>query len=95
MRATEEMVQVAITSRRGGAFGNCRAAPGRRAAPAASRNEHLAALGQELRAALGTKVDLRQTSSGRGRIVIHFTSHEEFDRLRAHLSGRQSQSHAG
>lgn len=45
------------------------------------RGKHLASLEQQFRAALGTKVDVRETSSGRGKIVIHFTSHEEFDRL--------------
>jgi ParB family chromosome partitioning protein len=38
--------------------------------------------------ALGTKVDLKQMAKGRGRITFHFTSHEEFDRLRAILSGQ-------
>ena len=55
--------------------------------PRAARSEHLAALEQQLRGALGTKVELRQTAKGRGRIVIHFSSHEEFDRLHAHLCG--------
>jgi len=96
VRAIEELVQTALACCEAGPLAIVGAvAEDRRARPAAPRSEHLAALGQELRAALGTKVDLRQTASGRGRIVIHFTSHEEFDRLRAHLSGRQSQSHAG
>lgn len=47
-----------------------------------SRNEQIAALEQELRTALGTKVDLSQTAKGRGRITIHFKNHEEFERLR-------------
>ena len=50
---------------------------GRRAAASSS-----AALEQELRTALGTKVDLKQRAAGRGQIVIHFTSPEEFERLR-------------
>ena len=48
-------------------------------------NEHLAALEQEFRAALGTKVKLTHTSRGRGKLVIHFSSHEEFERLRQHI----------
>jgi hypothetical protein len=40
----------------------------------------------EFRAALGTQVEVRQTAEGRGRIVIHFGSHEEFERLRAQLN---------
>ncbi len=50
---------------------------------------HLAPLEEELRMALGTKVDLRQSAKGRGKITIHFTSHEEFDRLQALLTGSE------
>lgn len=39
-------------------------------------------LEQELRMALGTKVEIKQSTKGRGKILVHFTSHEEFDRLR-------------
>jgi ParB family chromosome partitioning protein len=45
------------------------------------RNEQLAALEQELRTSLGTKVDLSQSAKGRGRITIHFRNHDEFLRL--------------
>ena len=47
-----------------------------------TQNEHLASLEQDVRASLGTKVEIRQGSRGRGKIVIHFNSHEEFDRIR-------------
>ena len=50
------------------------------------RNEQVASLEQELRTALGTKVDLSQTAKGRGKITIHFKSHEEFERLRQLLT---------
>jgi ParB family chromosome partitioning protein len=56
---------------------------------------HAAALEQELRSALGTKVDLKSKAGGRGQIVIHFASHEEFERLRAHLAGRTHKSKVG
>ena len=49
--------------------------------------EHTAQIEEQLRLALGTKVDLRQTAKGRGRITIHFKNHGEFDRLRAILCG--------
>jgi ParB family chromosome partitioning protein len=48
--------------------------------------EQVAALEQELRTALGTKVDLSQTAKGRGRITIHFKNHDEFARLRQLLN---------
>ena len=42
----------------------------------------LTALEEQLRLALGTKIDLRQTAKGRGRITIHFKNNDEFERLR-------------
>lgn len=70
---------------------------GGRRPPRKARNQHLAALEQELRAALGTKVDLRQTSQGRGKFVIHFKTHDEFQRLHDLLcaGGGRSQSNVG
>lgn len=57
---------------------------------APARSEHLATMEQQLRLALGTKVDLRQTTKGRGRITIHFKSNEEFERLKAMLTDDRS-----
>jgi ParB family chromosome partitioning protein len=51
------------------------------------RNEQIAFLEQELRTALGTKVDLSQTAKGKGKITVHFKSHEEFSRLQQILMG--------
>lgn len=51
------------------------------------RPSNLSSLEQEFRTALGTKVDMRQGAKGRGRIVIHFTSADEFERLHAWLCG--------
>lgn len=56
------------------------------AAKTRTRSDQVASLEQELRRALGTKVDIRQNAKGRGKIVIQFTSHDEFDRLRAILT---------
>jgi ParB family chromosome partitioning protein len=55
--------------------------------PSRTRSEHLASLEQQLRGALGTKVDVRLGSKGRGRIVVHFSNNAEFNRLRQQLSG--------
>ena len=57
------------------------------ARPVRSRSGHIAQLEQEFRSALGAKVSIRQTSEGRGKIVIPFSSHEEFERLRDLLCG--------
>ena len=85
MRATEQAVQDRIHSLDGDelrivdAEGNSRPV-------ARPRNEQIASLEQELRTALGTKVDLSQTAKGRGKITIHFKNHDEFARLRQLLT---------
>ncbi len=53
---------------------------------ATTTSDQVAALEQELRMALGTKVEIRQTSRGRGRIIVHFANHAEFERLRDRLN---------
>jgi ParB family chromosome partitioning protein len=51
-----------------------------------TRAGQIASLEQELRTSLGTKVEIKQLSRGRGKIVIHYRTAEEFDRLREQLS---------
>lgn len=65
------------------------------AKPARAGRHHLTALEQEFRTALGTKVDVRQNIKGRGRIVIHFSGPEEFERLHDCLCGVESRRKAG
>jgi ParB family chromosome partitioning protein len=50
-----------------------------------TRAGQIASLEQELRTVLGTKVEIKQLSRGRGKIVIHYRTSEEFDRLREQL----------
>jgi ParB family transcriptional regulator, chromosome partitioning protein len=52
-----------------------------------TRSGQVSSLEQELRLALGTRVEIRPASRGRGRIVVHFSSEEEFDRIRVLLTG--------
>ena len=60
------------------------------------RSDQVAALETELRVAMGTKVDIKEGTRGRGKIVIHFTSLAEFDRIRQHLAqGNEPQEAAG
>ncbi len=59
-----------------------------------TKTDQIASLEQELRIALGTKVEIKQTARGRGRMIIHFSSADEFDRIRAgfgrgELDGRE------
>jgi hypothetical protein len=63
--------------------------------PVRPTSEHVAALEQELRAALGVKVAIRQGRGGRGRLVIQFRNHEEFDRVRQHIVGPGKTAAAG
>ena len=60
--------------------------------PRAAQN---AALETELQKALGTKVELRQTAKGKGRITIHFASGEEFERLREMLVSQPTSQATG
>lgn len=50
-----------------------------------TNSDQVVSLERELRLALGAKTEIRQGTRGRGRIVIHFAGHDEFERLRALL----------
>ena len=78
VRDVERMVQEKISELDGEIL------PFPSAAPAKTRpnkNVQIAALEQDLRRALGTKIEVKKTARGRGRIVIHFANTDEFDRL--------------
>jgi ParB family chromosome partitioning protein len=97
VRQTESLVQQAIDAADGRPL-RVIAPDGGKSPRPRTQNEHLAALEQQLRAALGTKVTITHNARGRGKLVIHFRSHEEFERLRRHLtdaSGPQPQTRAG
>jgi len=51
-----------------------------------NKDAQVASLEQEFRRALGTKVDIKQSSKGKGTLTIHFLGHEEFERLRTLLN---------
>lgn len=57
-----------------------------------AKSPHVTNLEAELKFALGTKVDINETGGGKGKIVIHFNSHIEFERLRRSLSGQTNSS---
>lgn len=58
------------------------------------RPAHLTDLEQQLRIALGTKIEIRQSGKKRGKIVIHFSSEEEFQRIRGQLTDRHREHHS-
>jgi ParB family chromosome partitioning protein len=53
-----------------------------------TKTDQIASLEQELRIALGTKVEVKQAARGRGRLIIHFANADEFERLRLGFSQR-------
>ena len=52
-----------------------------------SRSAYLETLEQELRTALGTKVEIKEAARrrGRGQIIVHFQTPQEFERLQRYL----------
>ncbi|QEG34241.1 ParB/RepB/Spo0J family partition protein [Bythopirellula goksoeyrii] len=87
VRATERLVQEHIEQADEAPFSVFSGEKPARTAAVHSASDHLSQLEEQLRLALGTKVDLKQSARGKGKITIHFNSHEEFDRLRQLLDG--------
>lgn len=90
VRATEKMVQEYIRNADGEPLSVVGADGKSRQVTASSPGQHLTQLEEKLRLSLGTKVDLKQTVKGRGRIIIHFKNHEEFERLQQLLMAEQA-----
>jgi ParB family transcriptional regulator, chromosome partitioning protein len=95
VRQTEAMVQQMIDSADAeplAIIGN----DGRTGKPAKPQNEHIAGLEQQFRAALGLKkVQITHNTRGRGKLVIHFRNHEEFERIMNNICGPELQTRAG
>lgn len=77
VRAIEQMVSAQLAAEDGTPVGASK--PGKKKR---TRTDQVASLEQELRAAVGAKVEIKTAGKGRGQITIHFTSYDEFDRLR-------------
>jgi len=84
VRNTEAMVQEAIQAADAEPL-NVIGRDGTTSRSQRTPNEHIAALEQEFRLALGTKVKITHNARGRGKLVVHFTSHEEFERLKSQI----------
>ena len=85
VRETEARVAEAIAAAADSEDGFLGTLPRRKA----TKSDLLASLENEMKMHLGTRVDITQTSRGRGRITVHFTSIEEFDRLKNLLTNDQ------
>ena len=94
VRDTETLVQQAIDAADGEPLGVVDR-DGSRKRPGKPQNEHVAALEQQFRAALGLKVKLTHNAKGRGKLVIQFRNHEEFERLEEQICGKRSTRRTG
>jgi ParB family chromosome partitioning protein len=83
VRAVESLVQERIQQEDGLVLG---VVDGTSNTRQRTRSDQVASLEQELRIALGTKVEIRQGGRGRGRIVVHFKNHDEFERIQRILT---------
>lgn len=86
VRATEQLIQDHIHHADSEPLSVVDAAGNSRPAKP-SPAQHLIQLEEQLKLTLGTKVDLKQSAKGRGRITIHFKNNQEFERLKAILCG--------
>ena len=86
VRRTEELVQETIASTDRGPQGVI-GRDGKKSKIRRGQSEHLASLEQEFRTALGVRVKITHDAKGRGKLVVPFGSHEEFERLRQHICG--------
>lgn len=74
VRAIEQMVREKIQAEDG--VKNKLAPKGR------TKSGQILSLEKDLKSALGTKVEINASSRGKGKIVVHYSSREEFERLR-------------
>ena len=84
VRQTEALVQETIAAADDGPVGVV-GSDGTVAKPPRRASDHVAALEQEFRTALGVRVKITHDARGRGKVVIAFGSHEEFDQIRQHI----------
>jgi ParB family transcriptional regulator, chromosome partitioning protein len=95
VRATEDQVQELVSEQDTPAAPGAAGTPQKAKPRKRTRSGQIAALEQELRSALGTKVDVRQAASGRGKIIVHFAGVDEFERLRDQLCDDHARRKAG
>lgn len=84
VRATEQLVRERIEREDGGKR--------KTTSKSKQKNGQILALEKELRNVLGTRTEIKPSSRGKGKIVIHYTSREEFERLREYFGGGSSRS---
>lgn len=95
VRATEELVSETINAGEEVAPLLSTGAGARPKSARPKKSQQLAALEQELRHALGARVDVKLGTRERGKIVIYFGDHDEFERLRDQITGEARARLAG
>ena len=78
VRETEQRVTQQLSAEDGAIAGSTL---GGRSASRKRNTPHIAALEQQLRLSLGTKTEIRQSATGRGKITISFGNADEFERI--------------
>jgi len=86
LRAVEEGLSVRAVEKLARSYRGSSAA---RAEPA-PRSAHLDDLEEQLRRALGTRVRIRESGGGKGKITVEFYTRDEFDRLFEQLTENRS-----
>ncbi len=86
VRQTEALVQQIIDAADREPLATAEA-PARPSRSSRTKSEHIVALEQQFRTALGMKVKITHNARGRGKLVVQFRDHEEFDRLKKHICG--------
>jgi ParB family chromosome partitioning protein len=81
VRDTEHRVNEQLLIEDGAIAG--RTSPAGRTSTRKKTSPQVAALEQQMRLSLGTKTEIRQSASGRGKITISFANNEEFERIRS------------
>ena len=59
-----------------------------------TKSEQIQSLEKEIRTSLGTKVEIKQSTRGKGKIIVHFSSGPEFERLRQQITDSPPQREA-
>ncbi|MEN6457668.1 MAG: ParB/RepB/Spo0J family partition protein [Thermoguttaceae bacterium] len=86
VRQTEAMVQETIDAIDREPLAMVKTPP-KKSRSAGVKSEQIAALEQEFRTSLGMKVKLTHNARGRGKLVVLFRNHEEFERLKRQMCG--------
>ncbi len=87
VRQTESLVQQRIDSADCESLSSVET-PAKKGRSPRAKSEHIASLEQEFRTALGLKVKIAHNARGRGKLIVLFRNHEEFEQLKKQVCGK-------